>query len=344
MTRMSPLDLRVATPHHPLEPGPHVHELPPASAAVRDHPGPDGHRLHGLEHVGVALPARAADGVAALPPVAVHGPHRLAEEPPGGCAVAAGAAPLALEGDPDEAGGHLLDEGAGRGGELEEEGRVGPGIVLDREADVALAVAEERPGDAAAQVGGRPRRRLRRQCQPPAPGEHHHRRRQRQRQQRRHQRTQHRAHAAASSALLRRLRPRLHEWPHVDVEVLHGVRGGRHPHRTGLEDFPAVALPESRLFRHRNHEDEEKQAKKGNNVYEMGNGSDRERKEQRGEGGRLATPDSRGVRYDGCARKAKHRINIYMLKASAHRQCLSAAELNLELHQCRHFKIITYWA
>lgn len=77
--------LRVPAPHHPLEPGSHVHHLPLSTSAAallrRDHARANRHGLHGPQHVQVRLSARATDRVPALPPVTVHGPHGLVEEP-----------------------------------------------------------------------------------------------------------------------------------------------------------------------------------------------------------------------------------------------------------------------
>lgn len=98
----------------------------------------------------VRLPARAADGIPALPAITVHGPHGLVEEPD----TTTRRVSLALEGDSNEARRHLLDERRGGGGELEEEDGVGAGLLLDGEGDVAFLGAEEGAGDAAAEGGG----------------------------------------------------------------------------------------------------------------------------------------------------------------------------------------------
>lgn len=98
----------------------------------------------------MAVPLRAAPArrVSALPPITVHGPHGFVKQPP------APTRAVALERDPDEAGRHLLDEHGGGHGEVEEEDGLGSGVVLDGEADVAAAVAEQSAGDFAAEGRG----------------------------------------------------------------------------------------------------------------------------------------------------------------------------------------------
>lgn len=73
-----------------------------------------------------------------LPAAALHGCRNL----------------LALECDADEAGGHLLDEGRGGHGQLEEEEGLGARVELNGEGDMAAAVAEEGSGDFAAEGRG----------------------------------------------------------------------------------------------------------------------------------------------------------------------------------------------
>lgn len=60
---------------------------------------------------------------------------------------------LALQRDPHEPRRHLLDQGGGGEGELDEEGGLRPGVLLHGEADVAAAVPEEGPRDLAPQGG-----------------------------------------------------------------------------------------------------------------------------------------------------------------------------------------------
>lgn len=151
--------LGIPRAHHPLESRPHVHELPFGAFIVDgQHAGAHGHGLHEREDVEVRLGADPADGVARLAAVAVHGPHGLLEQ-----AAPVGRA-LALERYPDQPGRHLLDQGAGGRGQLQQQHRLRLGVLLHREVDVALAEAEERAGDAAPQ--GRRVGRARRQRQP----------------------------------------------------------------------------------------------------------------------------------------------------------------------------------
>ena len=85
----------------------------------RDHSGADRHALHCAQHVQVEVPTRAGHGVAAVPPVAIHGPGRLLKEPASAttavvvCNSSGDRHFLALECDAHEARGHLLDERGG---------------------------------------------------------------------------------------------------------------------------------------------------------------------------------------------------------------------------------------
>lgn len=157
--------LRVHRSDHSLETSPQVQEIAVAVALVaprrhRQDARADGDRPHQPQHRRVGRrhppPHREPD----LPPVAVHGPDRLAEQ-----RVAAPAPatllvlrlrlpPAALERDAEEPVAHLAGEVGGRDGELDEEEGRGAGVVLEAEADAAAAVAEEGAGDNGGAVGG----------------------------------------------------------------------------------------------------------------------------------------------------------------------------------------------
>jgi hypothetical protein len=77
--------LRVPGPHHPLELGPHVHEVALAGGggsrahvvAVGEHTGAHGDRLHGAQHPPLVRAAVPPQRVAALAAVAVRAPGGL---------------------------------------------------------------------------------------------------------------------------------------------------------------------------------------------------------------------------------------------------------------------------
>lgn len=102
-----------------------------------------------LHHGEVQLRGVPARGVAHVAAVDVGRPHGLVED--AAALPAGGHLLLALEGDADEAGGaHVLHEPGGGDGHLEEEVRHAAGVVLERQGDAGLAVAEQGAGGAGA--------------------------------------------------------------------------------------------------------------------------------------------------------------------------------------------------
>lgn len=117
--------LRVTAAHNSLKPSPHVQQLPLRRAHLPpvlhhwNHAGTHRHALHGGQHVPIQPPARPGSCVATLPPIAIHSPHGLVEQPPGPALSGLNRSGfLTLERDPDQTGCHLLDEGGRWHGEL----------------------------------------------------------------------------------------------------------------------------------------------------------------------------------------------------------------------------------
>lgn len=148
---------RVSTGNNSFELGSHIHQCTQFRAPAcgfrtvvehRNDPGSNRHTPNGVEDVAVIRLTRAREGETRFHSVAIHGPGRVMEELCGSCSPGEF---VGVEGDAEDAGGHLFKESSGGDVEMEQCKGFGTRVELEGEGDMAVAVAEEGAGELAAE-------------------------------------------------------------------------------------------------------------------------------------------------------------------------------------------------